>query len=123
MAIPNSRRVEPIDKLNSAGRRWFRKILRLAKVAAWFACLPAAPGLFAATNPPAPIHHAPPEAVFTARARRAFADARQRFLTQTNNADAAWQFGRACFDLAEWAIDSDERADLASQGINACRQL
>jgi hypothetical protein len=35
---------------------------------------------------------------------------------------AAWQFGRACFDLAEFATNNTERASLAEQGIAACRQ-
>ena len=37
-------------------------------------------------------------------------------------ATAAWQFGRACFDLAEFATNNTERASLAEQGIAACRQ-
>ena len=36
-------------------------------------------------------------------------------------AAAAWQFGRACFDLAEFATNNAGRASLAEQGIAACR--
>ena len=35
--------------------------------------------------------------------------------------EAAWQFARACFDLAELAKTSSERAALAEEGIAACR--
>ncbi len=34
--------------------------------------------------------------------------------------DAAWQYARACYDLAE--IDERNRASLAQQGIDACRK-
>ena len=34
---------------------------------------------------------------------------------------AATAFGRATFDLAEWATNRTERADLAEQGLAACR--
>ncbi len=34
----------------------------------------------------------------------------------------AWQYGRACFDLAEYSTNDTERAELAEQGIAASRQ-
>ena len=34
-----------------------------------------------------------------------------------------WRYARACFDLADYATNSNERAELAQQGIAACRQL
>jgi len=38
------------------------------------------------------------------------------------DASLAWQYGRACFDLAEYATNNTERATVADQGIAACRQ-
>ena len=35
---------------------------------------------------------------------------------------AAWEFGRACFELAECATNQAQRAQIAKQGIAACRQ-
>ncbi len=57
-----------------------------------------------------------------ARANREFEEARSRFLTQTNSAEAAWLFGRACFDLAESATNDARKAETAGKGIAACRQ-
>ena len=34
-----------------------------------------------------------------------------------------WDFGRACFDAAEFATNSTERADVAEQGIAVCKEL
>ena len=39
-----------------------------------------------------------------------------------DEATAAWQFARACFDLADLATNKTERASLAEQGIAACQQ-
>ena len=36
--------------------------------------------------------------------------------------DAAWKFGRACFDWAEFAEDNNARAEIAKDGIRACRR-
>jgi len=62
----------------------------------------------AATNGPAAI------------ARKAFEDAKARFGQEPRNGEAAWQFARACFDLAELAPNGAERAGFAEQGIAAC---
>src|SRR5262245_2145540 len=59
---------------------------------------------------------------FAQRAERNFQEARKRFQTNTNDAEAAWQFGRACFDWAEFAKNDDQRESLADEGIAACRQ-
>ena len=56
-----------------------------------------------------------------ARAERAFSESR-RHLRQEGSAEAGWEFGRACFDWAEFARNNSERADIAAQGIAACRQ-
>jgi tetratricopeptide (TPR) repeat protein len=58
-----------------------------------------------------------------ARARRQFIEAEWHFRVETTNAEAAWQFGRAAFDWAEFATNNSQRAAIAEQGIAACRQL
>jgi len=50
-----------------------------------------------------------------------FAQFRQRFQTETNNAEAAWQFGRACYDMSTLQKDPSRQAEIAEQGIAACR--
>ena len=62
-------------------------------------------------------------AVFAARARRAFDSAQVQFQSNTNDAGAGAQFARACFDWAEFATNDAARASLAQQGISVCRQL
>ncbi len=56
------------------------------------------------------------------RAQQHFREAETRYRSQRTNTDAAWQFGRACFDLAEFATNNTGRAELAEQGIAACRE-
>jgi hypothetical protein len=51
-----------------------------------------------------------------------FQDARAKFLADQSNATNAWQFGRACFDLAEIATNGPVKAEIAEQGIAACRR-
>ena len=60
---------------------------------------------------------------FLKRAEGNYRDARSRYQSHTNDAEAAWQFGRACFDLADLAGDNDRRESIANEGIAACRQL
>jgi tetratricopeptide (TPR) repeat protein len=57
-----------------------------------------------------------------ARARRLYAEADTRFKKEPKNVEAAWQFGRACFDAAEFSTNSTERAEIAERGIAACKQ-
>jgi tetratricopeptide (TPR) repeat protein len=59
---------------------------------------------------------------FAMRAQTNFAAAQKRFLSETNSAQAAWEFGRACFDLADSATNNIEKARVAEQGIVACHQ-
>lgn len=60
---------------------------------------------------------------FAARAQRMFEAARIRYQAAHTNATAAWQFGRACFDRAEFAANDEQREEVARQGIAVCRQL
>jgi len=57
-----------------------------------------------------------------ARARRIYWEADARYRKEPKNVEAAWQFGRACFDVAEFSTNSTERAQIAEKGIAACRQ-
>ena len=57
------------------------------------------------------------------RAEQTFHQAEARFQSEPRNTEAAWQFARASFDLAEFATNSPQRAELAEQGIAACKQL
>jgi tetratricopeptide (TPR) repeat protein len=56
------------------------------------------------------------------QAQQVYREKEKHFLDERKKLDPAWQFGRACFDLAEFATNSTERAQLAERGINACRQ-
>lgn len=60
---------------------------------------------------------------FAQRAEKNFLEARKRFQTNTNDAQAAWELGRACFDWADFAKNDDQRESIAAEGITACRQL
>jgi tetratricopeptide (TPR) repeat protein len=62
-------------------------------------------------------------AVFRAHAGADFNGALARHQKEPANAEAAWRFGRACFDYAEFATNDAERATLAVEGIAAMRDL
>lgn len=70
----------------------------------------------------------PPEeaapADFSARAhyQSVLDTSRQRRISPTNAVTAAWEFARACFDLAEHAVDNAERQRLGVEGAGACRE-
>jgi len=61
--------------------------------------------------------------LFAVRAAAEFRRAQIQLQADTNNPAAAWQFARACYDLADFATNDTERATLAIQGIAASRQL
>ena len=46
----------------------------------------------------------------------------ERFPKETSNAELAWEFGRACFDMSSLQKDTSREADFAEQGIVACRR-
>jgi tetratricopeptide (TPR) repeat protein len=56
------------------------------------------------------------------RAERKFVEARNLYEQQPNSMEASWQFGRACFNWAEFAADDDQRESIALAGIEACRK-
>jgi len=57
-----------------------------------------------------------------AAAQQAFQEARGQYKTDAGKPATACQFARACFDLAEFATNNSERADLAQQGMQASQQ-
>jgi len=61
--------------------------------------------------------------VFAGRAGAEFHRAQTQFQSHTNDSAAAWQFARACYDFADFATNSSDRAALAELGVAACRQL
>ena len=60
---------------------------------------------------------------FAARARRLYWEAQTRRNKTPKDEEALWQFARACFDLGDFATNSSERAEIAEQGISACREV
>jgi hypothetical protein len=56
-----------------------------------------------------------------ATAVRLYAEALADHHAAPNDAKAGWHCGRACFDWAEFATNDTERAQIAEQGIAACR--
>ncbi len=70
-----------------------------------------------------PLRQLTGETDFSRRAEKAYQAAKLRFESQTNNSEAEWQFGRACYDWADFATSDSQRAAIASQGIAACRML
>jgi tetratricopeptide (TPR) repeat protein len=61
--------------------------------------------------------------IFAARAEAEFHRAQARFQSATTDSTNAWQFARACYDLADFATNDTQRAAIAIQGIAACRQI
>ena len=59
---------------------------------------------------------------FAQRAQTTFDQAQIQYQSQAGNPVVAWEFARACFDLADWATNKSERATIAKQGIAACQQ-
>lgn len=67
--------------------------------------------------------NAPAGTDMVAYAEKVLHAARERYAREPASAEAAWQFGRACFDRAEFAATDTERATLAVEGIAAMRPL
>jgi hypothetical protein len=61
--------------------------------------------------------------LITAHAQERYVNAQERHLARPGDAEAAWQFAKACFDRAEFPTNNVERATLAQQGITSCREL
>jgi tetratricopeptide (TPR) repeat protein len=55
--------------------------------------------------------------------QRNYETERRHYEANPDDDQAAWQFGHACFDRAEFPRDDAERASLADEGIAACRKV
>lgn len=60
---------------------------------------------------------------FAAHSQERYVAAQQRLRAEPTNAMAAWEFGRASFDRAEYVTNDTERALLAVEGIASCRRV
>ncbi len=100
-----------ISQHRAPRRIHFDALLRLLFI---FALGPAASGALPADD------HTP--VATTGRAQRDYEAAGRRWKADTNNLEAAWQFGRACFDLADAATNNAQRAQVAQEGIIASRR-
>jgi tetratricopeptide (TPR) repeat protein len=56
-------------------------------------------------------------------ARRQYWTAQAWHAKQPTNSTLAWEFARACYDVAEYATNNGERSEIAQQGITTCVQL
>jgi tetratricopeptide (TPR) repeat protein len=50
-----------------------------------------------------------------------YKESQKRFATETNDATAAWEFGRACFDMSTMQKNTAAQALFAEEGIAACQ--
>ena len=57
-----------------------------------------------------------------AKAEQAHSAARERFQGHPSDPEAGWQLGLACFDWADLVSTNPRRAELAEEGIAACRE-
>jgi tetratricopeptide (TPR) repeat protein len=62
----------------------------------------------------------PTAAEINSRLKRNYTASREVLQKSPAERDAAWQFARACFDLAE--VDEANRAKIAEEAIDACRK-
>jgi hypothetical protein len=62
------------------------------------------------------------DARYVAYVQAEYSDAGNRFRVDADNPTNAEHLACACYDAADLATNDDERADLARQGIAACRQ-
>jgi len=86
-------------------------------------CAGAGLNLFAADTNQATTSPARIEADAAARARKAYLEIRDRFQADTNNVEVAWQYARACYNVASSATNNAERAKIAEEGIGVSRRL
>src|SRR5215831_8929082 len=87
---------------------------RVPQIGAFFCCLffLAIPNSYGAT-----------EVDFDARARHEYSQAKAEQRGNPGNAELFWKFACACFNVAEFATNSEERAQFAQEGMDACQHL
>ena len=56
------------------------------------------------------------------RVGQAFREKQSEYKSKAEDPKTGWEFGRACFDMAQVATNKAERAELAQLGIDACRK-
>lgn len=120
LAIANSWGTKPDKALQLPHKFHFLAFVKHWIVVGWtivLVCLPSLAEADTTTNQPAD------NARYAQHAEKAFTEAKSKFETQTNNPEAEWEFGRACYDWADYSTSDKQRADIAKQGIAACRKL
>lgn len=88
--------------------------------ARWAAALALAVSI---TIPTGRAQNPPDSARFVERAQRELVLARQRLAQTPADTEAGTRLAKACFDRAEFSTADTERAALAVEGINICRQV
>jgi hypothetical protein len=121
LAISKSGSINPKKRHSLRYKSVISKDLNWIFMLAWLALLPALSPVWRANAALSPLFERKPE--FAAHAEKVYKDAKARFQSQTNDAAAPWQFGRACFDWADFAPSNPQRADIATEGMAACNQL
>ena len=69
---------------------------------------------------------AEPNAVLALNSSRSSAEltrARSHYETRTNDVEAAWRYGRACYESARWATNRAAKSKTAQKGVEVCRWL
>ena len=89
----------------------------LARALAVFAAL-----AFLASAEPSVADPLANQTAFILHAQKSFEEAKARYNNEPRDTEATWQFARACFDLAEFATNNSQRAEIAQQGIAASQQ-
>lgn len=122
-ATPNSAGMAYVAKvLWRRQLRWFAPLRRLFRPAPLAGFIGIATGSFIAVSGQQMAGDKSSSDTAAARTAREFREASNRYVAHTNDAEAAWQFGRACFDLAELTTNNPARAEIAEKGIAACRE-
>ncbi|MDB6121024.1 MAG: hypothetical protein JWQ71_17 [Pedosphaera sp.] len=121
LATPNSWGREPTKRSNKGLNAPFSKTFWCCWLLIWIFPFLFAGAIFAQTNSAATNQVT--IANLSKRAERVYQAARTRLQSTPNDAEAAWQFGRAAFDWADYVTTDKERADIAQQGIAACRKV
>src|SRR5439155_8739242 len=123
LAIPNSLGRGPTQRstsvpkahsLNTVGMCWLLTVC-LLNVAFSKTC-------FAETNSVAAVAQET-TADFARRAQIIYENAKAQYQSSPNNLEAAWQFGRASYDWADYAKSKRQRAEIAQEGIAATQKV
>ena len=121
LATPNSWGAKPAEAQKFQYKAPFFSFAASLHPAIWVAFLVTAAGAMAGNQDSPAI--APRNTDFAKRAEKAYADSKTRLEAATNDPAAEWQFGRACYDWADFATNASTKADIAQKGIAACRNL